>query len=275
MIKIFLKKLILAFIKTLNKTSIGYFINKVLLTEAMNQKKNIDHNGIQLSFSTPNSLNDYRASSFSLKEPETLEWIDGFDDNSVFWDVGANVGLYSCYAASKKGCQIVAFEPSVFNLELLARNISNNNLIDKISIMPLAISYKQDLNKLNLSTTEWGGALSTFGESYGQDGKDLNIQFSFNTFGISLDMAHEIFKLPKPKYLKIDVDGIEHLILQGGLSILHYASEVLVEINEGFIEQSDNSFRILTEAGFKIDRTGEYVHPDNDSGMICNQIWIK
>ena len=95
----------------------------------------VNHNEIKLSFVTPNPLNIYRVKSFSTKEPETLEWIDSFTNDSVFWDVGANIGLYSCYAATKKGCDVIAFEPSVFNLELLARNISNNQLLEKISIM--------------------------------------------------------------------------------------------------------------------------------------------
>ena len=31
-------------------------------------------------------------------EPDTIEWIESFDRGSVFWDVGANVGLFSMYA---------------------------------------------------------------------------------------------------------------------------------------------------------------------------------
>lgn len=276
MFKTFLKSLILSFFRLINKTPIGYYINKIILNEAMSQAKKIDHKGIELLFSTPNGLNDYRVSSFSVKEPETLAWIDNFNDDAIFWDVGANVGLYSCYAALKKNCRVTAFEPSVFNLELLARNISNNYLVDKVSIMPLAISEKLSLSKLNLSTKEWGGALSSFRETYGQDGKDLDIKFSFNTFSISLDMAHEIFELPKPHYLKVDVDGIEHLILKGAQSILESVKEVLVEINEGFVEQENIASNTLKNAGFKLSKTGKYFHFDKDnSDTIRNQIWIK
>ena len=82
---------------------------------------------------------------------------------------------------------------------------------------------------MNLTTTEWGGALSSFGETYGQDGRELDIKFSFSTFGISMDMALKIFDLNQPKNLKIDVDGIEHLILKGGISILTGVQEVLIE----------------------------------------------
>lgn len=276
MIKKALKKIVTKAITLFSNISIGRYINNLMLKNAMLNQRYVSHNGINLSFVTPNPINEYRAESFSTKEPETLEWIDGFENDSIFWDIGANVGLYSCYAASKKNSNVIAFEPSVFNLELLARNIFNNQLIDRITIMPLAISDKQSLSKLNLSSTQWGGALSTFGETYGQDGKDLDIEFAFNTFGISMDIAHEVFKLPLPKYLKIDVDGIEHLILQGGKLVLDSVQEILVEINEGFAEQDDLSSQILKDGGFKLLKRGEYVYLDKDnSEKICNQIWTK
>ena len=40
----------------------------------------------------------------------TLDWIDSIEKGSVFWDIGANVGLYGIYAAIKKDCIVYAFE---------------------------------------------------------------------------------------------------------------------------------------------------------------------
>ena len=58
-----------------------------------------------------------------------------------------------------------AFEPSVFNLELLARNIFGNDLVRQITIVPLPLSDTLAVNTLNMTSTEWGGALSSFGQS--------------------------------------------------------------------------------------------------------------
>ena len=71
-----------------------YFVQKII-----NKKRRIDYNDIDMVFFTPNSLCQYRVKSFSSKEPKTLDWIDSFEDNAVVWDVGANIGLYSIYAA--------------------------------------------------------------------------------------------------------------------------------------------------------------------------------
>ena len=50
-----------------------------------------------------------------------------------FWDVGANIGLYSIYAGMKfKNIEIICFEPSTSNTRALSRNISINNLYNKI-----------------------------------------------------------------------------------------------------------------------------------------------
>lgn len=81
-----------------------------------------------MRFYVPNAQCRYRVSSFSTKEPDTLEWMDTIPPGSVIWDIGANVGLYSVYAAKSRGARVFAFEPSVFNLELLARNIFLNQL---------------------------------------------------------------------------------------------------------------------------------------------------
>ena len=48
-------------------------------------------------------------------------------------DIGANIGIYSLYAA-KRGHKVVAFEPESQNFALLQRNISLNNLDNYISL---------------------------------------------------------------------------------------------------------------------------------------------
>ena len=79
---------------------------------AMSRSRAVRHHGTQLTFAVPNRLNRFRIDTFSTKEPETLDWIDAIQEGSVLWDIGANVGLYSCYAAKARRCRVVAFEPS-------------------------------------------------------------------------------------------------------------------------------------------------------------------
>jgi len=254
-------------------------IAEAYIMELAAKKIKVKHNNLELALSGVNAINKMRAKTFSIKEPETLEWIDSFDQGSEFWDVGANVGLYSCYAAKRKLCNVYAIEPSVFNLEFLARNIFANELQERVTIVPIAMSDFTGANTLNMTTTEWGGALSSFGEDFGWDGNKLDTVFQFRTLGLPLDTALDLGLIAKPDYIKIDVDGIEHLILRGGTKALSSARSVLIEINDKFISQAEECRAILENAGLILDRKehGEMFSAADSfgGGHIWNQIWVR
>jgi len=259
-----------------NGTSFGRYVLSQLISAVMSRNRLVKHKDVGLTFAVPNSLNNFRIDTFSTKEPETLEWIDSMPGGSVIWDVGANVGLYTCYAAKTKGCRVFAFEPSVFNLELLARNIYLNGLSDKVVIVPLPLSDMFSFSTLNMTSTEWGGALSTFGQSYGQDGRALNKIFEFQTIGISMVDAMESLKIPQPDFIKMDVDGIEHLILKGGAPVLANIKGALIEINEEFQKQSVNSSQYLTDANLVLkEKRQSEMFKNSAYKNSYNQIWHR
>jgi len=259
------------------KTRLGAHAYETMLNSAMGKTKTIIHNDVKLSFCTPNGLNRFRVDSFSTKEPETLEWIDTMQSGSVLWDIGANIGLYSCYAAKKNRVSVYAFEPSVFNLELLARNIFMNHLVDKVIIVPLPLSDMVKISTLNMTTMEWGGALSSFGENYGDDGKEMKKAFEFSSIGLSMDKAVSHLNIPPPTHIKIDVDGIEHLILSGGHSVLSQVKEVAIEVNEDFSLQTVNVEKHMKEAGliFKEKRHSAMFDNNIRFGNTFNQVWHR
>ena len=282
MLKI-IKKLFKARIATtlelLGRTRPGSYVFEQILNTAMQATKSLSHRQTELRFAVPNQLNRYRVDSFSTKEPETLEWIDGFPRGSVVWDIGANVGLYSCYSAKARDCRVFAFEPSVFNLELLARNIVLNGLTQSVTIVPLPLSDKMAFSTLNMTSTEWGGALSTFGQDYGWDGQKIRPVFEFRTVGVSADDAIRLLQIPQPNYIKIDVDGIEHLVLRGGVAVLNKVDGILIEVNDDFLEQADQCQKLLLEAGLMLKEkrhSAIFDNPDSfGGGKVWNQIWVR
>ncbi len=92
-----------------NKVRIKRLVSSALSLMNVSNEEILLKDGNCLTFHCPNDLTRWRVQTFFEKEPETLEWIDGFSANDVFWDVGANMGLYTLYAASK-GTQVLAFE---------------------------------------------------------------------------------------------------------------------------------------------------------------------
>ena len=262
----------------IGQTRVGRYFETRLIESAMERFVQVSHEGISLRFSAPNALSKFRYETFASKEPETLEWISQMPEGAVLWDVGANVGLYSVYAAKKRKCKVFAFEPSVFNLELLARNIYLNDLSDSICIVPIALSERLGSSQMRMTTTEWGGALSTFGQEFGWDGVVIRPVFKFQTIGLTMKDAVEKMAIPMPDYIKMDVDGLEHYILQGGSDVLRSIKGILIEVNDDFIEQAEQCRQLLSEAGLKLrEKRHSGITANSTVGFqnTYNQIWTR
>ena len=245
------------------------------ISKSMKKKiRVIVHQNIELKFFVPDELNNWRAITFSSKEPETLAWIDTFENSSVFWDVGANIGLYSLYAAQKKSCKVVAIEPSIFNLEILAKNIALNKAERLVTIFPIALTNQNSQGLFSMSSDEVGGALSTFGKEYGYDGKKLDSKFQFQGIGMRMDNAIDLWGLDQPDYVKVDVDGIEHLVLEGFGEKLKKVKSLLVEVNKDFKEQAAAIEHLMIKHDFNL-LTEHPLTSLNIAGQTFNQIWAR
>lgn len=210
-----------------------------------------------VKFFTPNYYTKLRINTFYTKEPETLKWIDNFnkDENIIFWDIGANIGLYSVYAALKfPKLKVIAFEPSLNNLPILSRNIYINKLIDRITInqFPLSNEEKKFLIFKENDFIE-GGGLNSFGVDFDYENKSFDGKNNYKIFGSSINYILDNNILEIPDYIKIDVDGIEHMILEGGNKYLSdkKIKQIIVELNESFKDQVDRCDKILKKNNFK------------------------
>ena len=80
----------------------------------------------------------------------------------------------------------------------------------------------------------------------------------------NLDDLIRLLKLPSPRYLKIDVDGIENLILRGCQEAFKTIESILVENDSQNKNSESEIYSILKKANF--ERT---------SFNTENQIWVK
>ena len=230
----------------------------------------------------PSHLSKWRVKTFYTKEPETLKWIESFkkDSKIIFWDIGANIGLYSVYVAINfPKSSIISFEPSTLNLNILSRNISLNNLEKKINIFQIGLTnINNKFFEMNETTLEEGGALSSFAKNYNFEGKKIRKINKYSIFGTKIDYLISNSILKVPDYIKIDVDGIEHFILQGGDFVLKHVKSILIEINDDFVEQSSICIDILKRHGFNLQsKNVSSLFSDDDSPFkhSCNQIWSR
>ena len=68
-----------------------------------------------------------KSKEFRIQRTRNYTWIESFDSKDTLIDIGANIGIYTIYAA-KRGHRIIAFEPESQNFGLLNRHISLNNV---------------------------------------------------------------------------------------------------------------------------------------------------
>ena len=242
------------------------------------QIQTVEKDSTKLLFHCTNQLTAWRANSFFEKEPETLAWLDSVPTGSSLWDIGANVGLYTIYAGKVRNCRVYAFEPSVCNLELLARNVHLNDLSSNVTIVPTALSDVAKEGAFELSSLEQGGACSTFAEGYDSFGEPMESIFSYRTLSLSGDDLVALYKLPIPDYIKMDVDGIEHLILAGMGGILRspQLKGLLVETSFDFQEQAEKITELLESAGFTlVERAHAECFEGTRFGNTFNCIWTR
>ena len=220
--------------------------------------KKINILGKKIYFFVPNALVNTRVNNIFTDEPETINWINNFDKNDKinFWDIGANIGLYSIYASQKfNNIEITSFEPIPGNLKILSRNISINNLQNKIKISQFPLSDKENQYlKMVESDFLYGSALNVFGEETDYEGKRINSKNNYKIFGTTINFILKNNILECPNYVKIDVDGIEHLILSSGDELLKNKNlnSILIEINENFSLQHETVLHIMEKNNLKL-----------------------
>lgn len=237
------------------------------------------HGDVRMTFYVPNEVCRYRAETFSIKEPETLEWLDRHGGDGALYDIGANVGIYSVYYAKTHPGTVYAFEPSVLNLGLLGRNVSVNGVDSQVVIVPNPLTSSNQVADFHLSMLDEGGAMSTFGADYGHDGQPLVAKMDYRTTGLSLDFMLAEGLLPEPPaMMKIDVDGIEHLVLRGAIATLRGETlkTVLIEVNDGFTVLAEEVTRILVSSGFTLsERRHSQMFEGGAFASTYNQIWVR
>ena len=235
---------------------------------------------VELNIHTPNYICAYRHRTFASKEPEMFEWIHRYGGDGAFFDIGANIGLYSMYYAQTQPGAVYSFEPSVFNLRQLVKNVNANSLNERITIVTSPLSDKSGISTFINGSQDEGGALSAFGVDHGQDGQPLNSDMKYKLVGFSIDALISMGVIPEPpRLIKIDVDGNEHIILRGAVETLKSKElrSLYIEVNDGFQEQAEGVSNILQASGFTLSEKSPAVSgaTTDDANQYFNQIWTR
>jgi FkbM family methyltransferase len=189
--------------------------------------------GQTITFTVPNSLVLYRIETIETKEPWTYRWAMSLTGDDVLVDIGANIGLFTLIAAKLRGTMVYAFEPDAQNYALLTRNIILNGVCDRAIAYCAAATERLSLDRLYVSDIRAGGSGNHFAQSVDNTLTPAQRPSNHGCIGISLDAAIATGSIAQPSHLKVDVDGFEHLVLQGAPKTLSSPTlrSVFVETN--------------------------------------------
>ena len=214
----------------------------------------IERGGKRMAFVTPNLATKWRVDTVLTKEPCTIERIESFEAGDILVDVGANVGMYSIWAASMREARVFAFEPESQNYAILNRNIALNGLQNLIRAYCVGLLDKQGLTQLFMANLQAGGSCHSLGESLDYKHEPLKAVFVQGSVGFTLDGMVSSGALPIPNYIKIDVDGFEPKVISGSMQTLTNKTvrSLLIEINLNLPDHQE-IVSTLNDMGFKHD----------------------
>jgi FkbM family methyltransferase len=149
------------------------------------------------------------------------------EDDDVFWDIGANVGYFTLVAATaltNRG-QIVAFEPGRNAYARLTENIALNPF-GNIQTYPVAVSDREGEAVLHVSGDIADSSASLFLSGGGQAGQEV-------CRTVALDQFLAAENLRPPTLIKLDAEGAELAVLQGGQGLISQSPPMfLMEMEE-------------------------------------------
>jgi FkbM family methyltransferase len=219
-----------------------------------------------------------RATTALTKEEGTVRWIrTEVKPGDVFYDIGANIGLYTLMAAPRvsPGGRVVAFEPHIANLNALMHNIMRNGLMESVRVVSSALHDRCGFFDFNYHHWLAGSSLSQLDSLLDDQEQQFTPMFTECKYGVTVDSLLEQSVIAPPDHIKIDVDGNELLVLRGMTRLLNGANRprtLQIEVNrrarqelEGFMEScgyelADRHYTQLGKAALAAGKDVESVH---------------
>lgn len=199
------------------------------------------------------TLREYkRISELGDEEPVLADILGNLRSEDVFYDIGANIGLYSNLVGRQVSeGQIIAFEPHPKNVDKLEENLAINDVDGQV--ISHALSDTDARMAFNLCDDKPGVGKPSF-----VNNKPNNQDKIVQVRTIPGDALIDRGEIPSPTVIKIDVEGAENKVLEGLSGALTNPACRLVycEIHHKrlpeFGSNPDQILKLLEEFGFRV-----------------------
>lgn len=211
-----------------------------------------------------------RIAAGNFERSEVKLFLHLLESHDAVLDIGANIGFYSCLAASR-GKHVMSFEPSQRNLQFLRRNLSENGFAN-VEIFPVGLAKEPGFRRL------YGFSdMASFVTDWAQADRSR----------CALVPAASLDSILTPRFrgekllIKLDVEGFELDVLGGAETTLGLAPkptwliEILLRdevIPGGINPHFGNVFDIFWNHGYECRRLDSGLPPVNRADVDS---WIS
>lgn len=201
----------------------------------------IGSSSIELSVETPHESR--RVANLGGEQDAIETILESVQRGDVVFDVGANIGTHTCLFADRVGDEglVVAVEPDEANVAALHRNVRLNDFDDRVAVAPYACSAER-----GFATLHRGGLMAGTGThslDSARAGAGLGALETVTVPVVTLDGLASLFG--SPGVIKIDVEGAESDVIEGGERSVEGARDVFVEEHDS----AELSGEVLTDRG--------------------------
>lgn len=176
-----------------------------------------------LTFLCDSDAEVWRAQTLLTKEPGTITWLNAnLQPGDVFYDIGANIGCYTLYAARLVGPtgKVYAFEPHQANVRSLLRNVQANQFGDRVQVWAVALNSFEAEYPFAYASLIAGSSGSQWGHTKNEHGREFTPVRSELMRATTIDALLALGSIRRADVVKIDVDGNEVEICEGMSTLL-------------------------------------------------------
>lgn len=158
---------------------------------------------------------------------------------NVVFDVGAHAGFYSLLASClvQQSGQVVAFEPLPVNLRYLHKHLTINH-VSNVRVIEAAVGASSGYTRFKQGHSSQTGSIALTG------GLEVAV--------VSLDTLVTTGKVPRPDFIKMDIEGGEYEALQGAETVIRqYHPTIFLATHSPILHK--NCCEYLTSLGYQLE----------------------
>lgn len=195
----------------------------------LNRPLTVSFNGIAVSLTPRGAVAGIIWAGLGGENKEVSFILNVLEPGMIFFDVGANSGIYTISAAKKIGWKgVFAFEPCSSTCELLKRNLRLNGLAE-VNVEQMALGYSVGEEVLQVNERGKDG-LNTLGQATHPESKVVGQEVVRITM---VDIFIKEHNVTRVDVMKVDVEGAELMVFRGARNLLERPDAPLI-LYEGF-----------------------------------------